>query len=158
MLIFKTFEIFLCPILRVVVNNNYFIKLGLYPPINCYEDIYLWDLADNLKIFKRIDIPVDYADNIKIDELTGTISEWRYSKGRYEYLKRWIEKSADIIFVKGQNYSAFKKFNRVDSLRKTISSLFLYITGKIYSKMFIRIPTVKEKTKEIERYFNNGVS
>ena len=45
--------------------------------------------------FKRIDIPVDYADNIKIDELTGTISEWRYSKGRYEYLKRWIEKSAE---------------------------------------------------------------
>ncbi len=139
-------------------SKDIFIKLGLYPPINCYEDIYLWDLADNLKIFKRIDIPVDYADNIKINELTGTISEWRYSKGRYEYLKRWIEKSADIIFVKGQNYSAFKKFNRVDSLRKTISSLFLYITGKIYSKMFIRIPTVKEKTKEIERYFNNGVS
>ena len=131
-----------------------FSKLGLYPPINCYEDIYIWDLANNLGILNRVHIPDDYAETIKVNELTGTISEWRYSKGYYEYLKRWIEKSADIIFVQNQTYSAFKKFNKVDSLKKTVSSLFLYITGKIYAKLFIRIPSVEEKTIEIKDKMN----
>lgn len=135
-----------------------FLKLDLYPPINCFEDSYIWLLASNLKILNNINIPVDYADNIKIDKLSDTISEWRYSRGYYEYLKRWIEKSADIIFVKNQDYSAFMKFNKVDSFRKILLSIFLYITGKIYSKLFIRIPTVEEKTREIKDNFNISIN
>ena len=130
-------------------TKDTFLKLGLYPPLNCYEDIYIWDLAGNLGIFNSVEIPNSYAENIKSDELTDTISEWRYARGYIEYLKRWIEKSADIIFVNNQSYSTFKKFNRVDSARKIISSLFLYATGKVYSKFFIKVPSVMEKTKEV---------
>jgi glycosyltransferase involved in cell wall biosynthesis len=127
-----------------------FVKLGCFPNLNTYEDIYFWRLCEKLNILSEINIEY-FSLNIVRETAQGKsdISEYRYARSRYEFLKRWIEKSGDAIFVGFNSFSRFKQFNKAYNKKLLVYTTILYLLGYVYRVFFIHDPDVEKKFEDV---------
>lgn len=131
-------------------------ELGGFPDLNFGEDVYFSRVCDAFAKHMEIKKKADFAEVIERHRPLGNSGEHRYSADRIDLIKRWIQKSGDVIVAFDMDPPAFLRFNQANRPGVILKAMALYIIGHLYRTLFIKEQRVGKRVMLLNEKIQGG--